>query len=97
MTNAINLKPENEYVFVEHSKVKQTKTDSGIYLTEVKKYKDTLEGVVVAVPENNTRPLHVKVGDTVYFTETDVKSDTVFESKKYSVIKETDILGVLED
>lgn len=97
MTKALTLHPENEYVFIEEMKVKQTKTESGLYIAEVKQFKDTLEGKIVAVSENSTRPLHVKVGDTVYFTEVGVKSRTTVDGKTYAIMKETDILGYIRE
>ena len=89
----LSIKPEHDYVFVKHIKVKQTTLASGLILAEVNKFTDTLHGTVVAVSDTSPYELKVNLGDTVYFTEQTVKSKTILEGKEYLVLSYKDLLA----
>lgn len=97
MTAITDIKVENDYIVVLQSKIKHSKTSSGIILNEIEKWKDTLVGTVVAVSESCSYPLSVSVGDTVYFTEVGVKSKTHLDGKEYLFISEKECLGHISD
>jgi chaperonin GroES len=86
-------------VIVKQSEAEE-KTKSGILLPDTAKEKPT-KGKVIAVGPGKTddkgRPMElgVRVGDTVYYGKysgTDVEIDGV----KLVILRETDVLGVLE-
>jgi chaperonin GroES len=78
----------------------EEKTKSGIYLPDAAKEKPTTGKVIAVGPgklDENGKPmeLSVRAGDTVYYgkwsgTEVEV------EGTKYVILRETDLLGVLE-
>jgi len=95
----INLKPLDDRVVVEQHEAEQ-KTSGGIVLPDTAKEKPT-RGTVLAVGtgkllETGARgPLSVRVGDNVIYgkysgTEVDVSG------KKYTILRESDVLGVIE-
>ncbi len=97
---AMNLRPLGDRVVVEPSE-QEEKTASGIILPETAKEKPQ-EGTIVAVgpgkydDEGKKRlPLDVKVGDKVLFAKyagTEIK----VESKKVLILRESDIMAVIE-
>ncbi|MBE3554631.1 MAG: co-chaperone GroES [Thermicanus sp.] len=92
------LRPLGDRVIVEPA-AKEEKTASGIVLPDTAKEKPQ-EGRVVAVGngrmEDGKRvPLDVKEGDKVIFSKyagTEVK----FDEKEYLILRESDILAVIE-
>ena len=96
---AIKLKPLQDRVIVKQTEAEE-KTKSGIYLPDAAKEKPTKGKVIAAGPgkldDNGKRmELGVKAGDTVYYGKysgTDVEVD----GEKFVILRETDILGVLE-
>ena len=96
---AIKLKPLADRVIVKQTEAEE-KTKSGIYLPDAAKEKPT-KGKVIAVGrgklDEKGRPMEigVRTGDTVYYGKysgTDVEVD----GQKFVILRETDILGVLE-
>jgi len=96
---ALKLRPLGDRVLVEPIE-REEMTASGIYVPETAKEKPQ-EGLVVAVgpgrkdDEGKLIPMDVKKGDRVLYAKyggTEVK----LEEKKYLILKETDILAVLE-
>lgn len=96
----MNLKPLADRVIVEPIE-QEEKTQSGIYLPDTAKEKPQ-EGKVVAVGSGKVTaegvkvPMTVKVGDRVIFASyagTEVKQD----GKKYLIMNESEILGIIED
>ncbi len=78
----------------------ESKTAGGIIIPETAKEKP-MQGEVVAVGNGtrddggNIKPLEIKVGDTVLFAKwggTEIKLDGV----EYLVMKESDVLGIVE-
>lgn len=95
----MNLRPLADRVVVEPLE-KEEKTASGIILPETAKEKPQ-EGEVIAVgpgrrdDEGEVIPMDVKKGDIVLFAKyagTEVK----IEDKKYLILKESDILAIVE-
>ena len=95
----LNLKPLGDRVVVEPLE-KEEKTTSGIILPETAKEKPQEGEVLAAGPgrtdENGKRiPMDVKKGDIVLFAKyggTEVK----IEDKKLLILKESDILAIVE-
>jgi len=96
---AIKLRPLADRVIVKQSEAEE-KTKSGILLPDAAKEKPT-KGKVVAVgpgkvgDNGKAQELAVRVGDSVYYGKysgTDVEVD----GQKLVILRETDILGVLE-
>jgi chaperonin GroES len=96
---ALKLKPLGDRVLVEPIE-REEMTASGIYVPETAKERPQ-EGIVVAVgpgrkdDEGKLIPMDVKKGDRVLYAKyggTEVK----LEEKKYLILKETDILAILD-
>jgi chaperonin GroES len=96
---AIKLKPLADRVIVKQTEAEE-KTKSGIVLPDSAKEKPTKGKVIAAGPgklDDKGKPMEigVRVGDTVYYGKysgTDVEVD----GQKYVILRESDILGVLE-
>jgi len=96
---ALNLKPLADRVVVEPTE-RDEMTASGIYVPETAKEKPQ-EGKVVAVgpgrrdEDGDYVDMDVKLGDRVLYAKyagTEVK----LEEKKYLILKESDILAILQ-
>ncbi len=93
------IKPLEDRVLVKPLEA-ETKTESGLYLPETAKERPMKGRIVATGPgkrlENGKRAQPtVKVGDTVVFgkyagTEVEIKGD------KHLILKETELLGVIE-
>jgi chaperonin GroES len=96
---ALKLRPLADRVIVKQTEAEE-KTASGIYLPDAAKEKPTKGKVIAAGPgklDDKGKPMEVGVraGDTVYYGKysgTDVEVD----GEKFVILRETDILGVLE-
>ena len=95
----LKLRPLGDRVLVEPTE-REEMTASGIYVPETAKERPQ-EGVVVAVgpgrkdDDGKVIPMDVKKGDRVLYAKyggTEVK----LEEKKYLILKETDILAILD-
>ena len=87
-----NIKPLGENVLIELEETKE-KTAQGIYLPETNSGEEPKEGKVLAI--GGDEKIKVKKGQKVIFRRysgTDVKKG----EKKYVLIKNEDILAVLE-
>jgi len=95
----MKLKPLQDRVIVRQSDAEE-KTKSGIVLPDSAKEKPTKGKVIAVGPgklDDNGKPMElaVRVGDTVYYGKysgTDVEID----GQKFVILRETDLLGVLE-
>ena len=94
---SLNVKPLADRVIVEPAAAEET-TAGGIIIPDTAKEKPQ-EGEVVAVgpgaknEDGKVSPMDVKVGDIVLFGKwsgTEVKID----GKEYSIMKESDIMGI---
>lgn len=95
----MKLRPLHDRVLVKRLEQKEM-VKGGIIIPDTAKEKPQ-EGEVVAVgdgkvsEDGNVRPMNVKVGDKILFGKyagTDVKID----DEEYIIMREDDILGVLE-
>ncbi len=68
------------------------KTESGLIIPDAAKEKAQTGTVMAVGPGRKSEPLAVKVGDTVYFG----KYSGTEASKEYLIMKEDEILGVVE-
>ena len=96
---ALKLKPLADRVIVKQTEAEE-KTASGLYLPDAAKEKPTKGKVIAAGPgkldDNGKRmELGVKVGDTVYYGKYS-GTDVEVEGEKLVILRESDILGVLE-
>lgn len=99
MSGTMKLRPLADRVVVKQSEAEE-KTPSGIVLPDTAKEKPT-KGKVIAVgpgkldDKGNRIPLNVNAGDTVFYGKysgTDVEID----GEKFVILRESDLLGVLE-
>ena len=95
----MKFRPLHDRVLIQ-SLDSEEKTSGGIIIPDTAKEKPQ-EGKVIAVgpgaksDDGKTTPMDVKVGDHVLFGKwsgTEVKID----GKEYSIMKESDIMGILE-
>ncbi len=95
----MKLKPLQDRVIVKQAEAEE-KTKSGIILPDAAKEKPT-KGKVIAVgagkPDDNGKvhPLNVKEGDEVYYGKYS-GTDVEVNGEKFVILRESDILGVLE-
>jgi chaperonin GroES len=95
----MKLKPMQDRVIVKQSEAEE-KTKSGILLPDSAKEKPT-KGSVIAVGPGKTddsgklHALDVKVGDQVYYGKY-AGTDVEVNGEKFVILRESDILGVLE-
>ena len=95
----MKLRPLQDRVIVRQATAEE-KTKSGIYLPDAAKEKPTKGKVIAVGPgklDDKGKPMElgVRVGDTVYYGKysgTDVEID----GQKLVILRETDVLGVLE-
>ena len=96
---ATKLRPLSDRVIVKQSEAEE-KTKSGIVLPDTAKEKPTKGKVVAVGPgklNDKGKPMDIglRAGDTVYYGKysgTDVEVD----GQKYVILRESDVLGVLE-
>ena len=94
------FKPLNNYVLIQRIE-EENKTAGGIIIPDTAKEKPS-RGRVIAVGdgafENGARvPMTVKVGDTILFAKWASSANEVkIDGAEYVLIKETDILGIIE-
>lgn len=95
----MNIRPLHDRIIVERLE-EETKTAAGIIIPDTAKEKPQ-QGKIIAVGKGKVTedgkllPMDVKVGDRVLFGKyagTDIK----IEGKEYLMMREDDILGVIE-
>ena len=95
----MKLRPLSDRVIVKQSEAEE-KTKSGIVLPDSAKEKPTKGKVISVGPgklDDNGKPMElgIRAGDTVYYGKysgTDIEVD----GEKFVILRETDVLGVLE-
>jgi len=100
MSKTIKLKPTQDRVVVKPAAA-ETTTKGGIVLPDSADKEKPMEGLIVAIGtgkyiDGKIQPLQVKAGDKVLFGKysgTTVK----LNDEDYLVMREEDIMGVLED
>jgi chaperonin GroES len=96
----MKVKPLNDRVLVQRIE-EMTVTKGGIYIPDTAKEKP-IEGRIVAVgpgkmsDTGNRMPLHVKEGDRVLFSKY-AGSEIKIEGEEYLMMREDDILGIVEE
>jgi len=96
----MNIKPLFNNIFVEAVKEEKT-TKGGIFIPESAEEKPGV-GKVIAVGPGKTNnegkliPLNIKVGDKVLFTKY-APNEIKIDEKEYLVIKEDDVLAIIEE
>ena len=96
---AIKLKPLQDRVIVKQTEAEE-KTKSGIYLPDAAKEKPTMGKVISVGPgklDDKGKPMSigVRAGDSVYYGKY-AGTDIEVEGEKFVILRENDILGVLE-
>lgn len=96
----MELTVKQNYVLVEPISMKYKKVESLIVLEDIED-KKVQRGKVIAIgdgimPGDKKQPLNVKVGETVLYPFNTGHS-TKMDNKEYFLIREDDLLGVLED
>ena len=96
----MNIKPLGDRILVERIE-QESKTAGGIIIPDNAKEKPKQAKVLAIGPgakdENGKRlPIDVAVGDIVLFTQW-AGSEIKLDGKDYLVLKESDVIGVIED
>ncbi len=94
----MKLRPLYDKIVLE--RIEQEKTDSGLYIPETSQEKPNI-GIIIEAGygkfENGQyTPLAVKKGDKVLFAKFS-GTEVEFGDKKYIIIRENDILSILEE
>ena len=95
----MKLKPLQDRVIVKQSEAEE-KTASGILLPDSAKEKPTKGKVIAVGPgklDDKGRPMELglRVGETVYYGKYS-GTDVEVNGEKFVILRETDVLGVLE-
>ncbi len=95
----MKLRPLQDRVIVKQSDAEE-KTKSGIVLPDTAKEKPTKGKVIAVGPgklDDNGKPMEIGLrnGDTVYYGKYS-GTDVEVNGEKFVILRETDILGVLE-
>ena len=94
------FRPLHDHLMVRRVESEE-KTAGGIIIPDTAKEKP-MEGEVVAVgpgtlkEDGSLRPLDVKAGDRVLFGKY-AGTEVTFEGDEYLILKESDVLGIIED
>ena len=96
----MKFKPLKDRVFVKYTS-EEEKTSGGLYIPDTAKEKHQ-KGVIVAVgsgrvtDDGKKQPMEVKVGDTILFDKYS-GSKIKIDNEEYLIIREEDILGIIEN
>lgn len=95
----MNIKPLSDHIFVEPLTEEKT-TKAGILIPDTAEDKPVTGKVVAVGPGKTTEegkviPMSVKVGDRILFTKY-APNEIKIEGKEYLVIREDDVLAILE-
>ena len=95
----MKFKPLRDRVFVKYS-TEEEKTSGGLYIPDTAKEKPQ-KGAVIAVgpgrvtDDGKRQPMDVKVGDIILFDKYS-GSKIKMDDEEYLIIREEDILGIVE-
>jgi len=95
----MKFKPLRDRVFVKFTS-EEEKTPGGLYIPDTAKEKPQ-KGIVIEVgpgritDDGKRQPLEVKVGDTILFDKYS-GSKVKIDEEEYLIIREEDILGIIE-
>ncbi len=96
----MNIRPLQDRIIVERIE-EETKTAGGIIIPDTVSKEKPQEGKVIAAgkgkvtPEGKVLPLDIKEGDRVLFGKY-AGSEIKVDGKEYLIMREDDILGVIE-
>lgn len=97
-SHKIGIEPLTDRVLIQEEDIKQSKTDSGIYIPDtVKEDRGSKRGKVIAVGKGRyddgvlITP-QVKVGDSVLFQWGD---QIKFDDKEYFIVRESEIIAII--
>ena len=96
----MKFKPLRDRVFVKYSS-EEEKTAGGLYIPDAAKEKPQ-KGTVIAVgtgrvtDDGKRQPMEIKVGDTILFDKYS-GSKIKMDNEEYLIIREEDILGIVEE
>ena len=95
----MKLRPLQDRVIVKQSEAEE-KTKSGIVLPDAAKEKPTKGKVIAVGPgklDENGKPMEIglRVGDTIYYGKYS-GTDVEVNQEKFVILREQDVLGVLE-
>ena len=87
------IKPLADRVVIEPQEA-QTKTASGLFITDTAKEKPQQGTIVAAGPGKKDEPMEVKVGDMVLYGKY-AGTEVTVDDKKYLIVKQSDILAII--
>ncbi|TAL23756.1 MAG: co-chaperone GroES [Nitrospirae bacterium] len=96
----MKFKPLRDRVFVRYSS-EEEKTAGGLFIPDAAKEKPQ-KGTVIAVgtgkvtDDGKRQPMEIKVGDTILFDKYS-GSKIKMDNEEYLIIREEDILGIVEE
>lgn len=95
----MKLRPLQDRVIVKQQEAEE-KTKTGIFLPDAAKEKPTKGKVIAVGPgrlDDKGKPMEIglRVGDTVYYGKYS-GTDIEVNSEKFVILRESDVLGVLE-
>jgi len=100
--DTIKIKPIGGYILIEAAEEGEKKTASGLIIQDSSKGERPQKGKVIALgsgqkdEKGNNLPWNVEVGQTVMFKKYSPE-DVETDGKKYLLMKEADILAVVQD
>jgi chaperonin GroES len=95
----LKIRPLDDWIVVEQDEAEE-RTPGGIVLPEQAKEKPTRGTVLAAGPgklmkSGHRGPLGVKAGDEVFYRKY-AGTEVEIETKKYTIVRENDVLAVIE-
>ena len=90
----MTIKPLADRVVIEPQEA-QTKTASGLFIPDTAKEKPQQGTIVAAGPGKKDEPMEVKVGDMVLYGKY-AGTEVTVDDKKYLIVKQSDILAIIE-
>jgi len=95
----MKLRPLDDRVVIEQQKA-ESRTAGGIFLPDTAKEKPQLGKVIAVGPgsmlaDGKRSKMSLKKGDSVVYAKY-IGSDVELDGKKYIILKESDILGIVE-
>ena len=95
MANKVGFKPNADRVLVLPAAAEE-KTSSGLFIPDTAKEKPQRGTVISAGPGKKDEPITVKAGDVVLYGKYSGTEITI-EGTEYLIMRDADILGVLEN
>ena len=90
----MQIKPFEDRVLVEPEEIEESRTKSGIIISDTAKEKPRT-GKVIEVGTDEELAENIKVGDKIVFAKF-TGDEVEFEGKKYLIVSRSDILAVIK-